>query len=176
MRGPILAFLAIVLVLFQPRQQADPGIISTDASADLLISMNAELDPITPQENIIYTIDVANGGPDDADGAVLKDRPGAGLELTDVTCSSDWTEAICPIQGNTIIELVGDGIVIPKLPNGGSLTFRVSGRATISGGFLENFAKITPPEGIIDPVANNSIWLWVYLVGSTFFHYLPFIH
>ena len=56
--------------------------------------------------------------------------------------------ADCPATtGLTTLNAVG----IPTLPNGGSVTFTISGMAPTSGS-LSNSASVTPPPGkLIDP-------------------------
>ena len=51
----------------------------------------------------------------------------------------------------------GAGIVIPTLPNGGSVTFTVNATVTATSGSVTNTATVAPPSGVTDLIpANNS--------------------
>jgi hypothetical protein len=77
-----------------------------------------------------YQITVANYGPGGADGSVLKDNPGTGLECTQVQCTGAAGGAACPAVGTGPGELdvgnllsPGAGVVLPSLPAPSTVTF-----------------------------------------------------
>ncbi len=77
-----------------------------------------------------YQITVTNYGPGSADGSVLTDDPGDGLECTQVQCAGTAGGATCPAVGASPGELAianllepGDGVVLPSLPAPSTVTF-----------------------------------------------------
>ncbi|MBI2286759.1 MAG: isopeptide-forming domain-containing fimbrial protein [Nitrosomonadales bacterium] len=108
-----------------------PKIIKTHSGA----SFNSG-DPIT------YTITVFNDSGGTLQQSTLKDSPGSGLTVTDVSCATS-SGSTCPTV--TVGDLLA-GISIPSanLPNSSSLIFTVTG--TLSGGIgqtISNTASIT---------------------------------
>jgi hypothetical protein len=164
-----------LFTLIQPGGATQALVAPSEGIADLSISASWELEPAIPTEKILFTITVTNNGPDAADEAVFKFRHWENLELTEVSCGNP-SNALCPIEDNSIPDLVGEGIVIPELANGGSLTFWVVGNSTGARGYLEYRVWIMPPEGILDPVADNYFWSWVYLGEIAYRQYLPILH
>ena len=69
-----------------------------------------------------YTIVVRNGGPDAADGAIVRDPAGTRLECSTVSCGSASGGAACPASVD-IATLQGTGVVVPTLPANGAVTF-----------------------------------------------------
>ena len=87
-----------------------------------------------------YIITVGNAGPSAADGAVIRDIPGAGLSCQRVTCTSASGGATCPAAlplgtpvaaGSTT--LFGAGEAIPSLPGGGAVALKVDCLVTATG-------------------------------------------
>jgi uncharacterized repeat protein (TIGR01451 family) len=77
-----------------------------------------------------YTIVVSNVGPSAANGAHVLDPVVAGLSCTAVTCSAAGGAA-CPTEtGAALLSALqstsSNGVVIPTLPNAGSVTFAVT--------------------------------------------------
>ena len=80
----------------------------------------------------------------------------ANLTVTSVTCGTPLNGAVCPAPGVTTVALLqGAGIVIPTLPNSGSVTFTVTGTAGVSGS-IANVATIAPPVGTNDNNGGNN--------------------
>ncbi len=76
-----------------------------------------------------YQITVANYGPGEADGSVLKDSPASGLECTQVQCTGVAGGAACPAVGTgpgqldpDNLLLPGEGVVLPSLPANSTVT------------------------------------------------------
>lgn len=69
-----------------------------------------------------YTLRVRNAGPEDADGAVVRDVATSGLSCPTATCSSSGG-ATCPAGDATTLAgaLFGAGAVVPQLPAGGEV-------------------------------------------------------
>jgi uncharacterized repeat protein (TIGR01451 family) len=125
--------------------------------ANLAISKTDGVASVNAGSTVTYTIVVSNGGPSAANGAIFQDPAVANLSVTAVTCGTPSGGAACPTVANTTVALMqGAGIVIPTLPNGGSVTFTVSGTAGASGTIV-NTATVAAPAGVTDPVlANNT--------------------
>jgi conserved repeat domain len=104
---------------------------------------------------VSYTIVVSNAGPSPADGAIFTDPAVANLTVATVSCDGASGGAACPAPASvTVTNMQGSGIVIPTLPNGGSVTFTVTGTAGASG-TITNVANIATPSGVTDPVSGN---------------------
>ena len=125
---------------------ANVGITKTDSVA----SINAG-------SAVSYTITVSNAGPGSANGSIFRDPVATGISVTGVTCGSAGGGAVCPTVPNTTVALMqGTGIVIPTLPNGGSLTFTVTANVTATNGSITNTATVDPPSGTTDPTTGNN--------------------
>jgi len=126
--------------------------------ANLAISKTDGTTAYTPGGTTTYTIVVGNAGPSSADGALFTDPASSNLTATAVTCGAATGGAVCPAPGNTTVALMqGAGIVIPTLPNGGSVTFTVNATiAAAATGNITNTATIAPPSGTTDPTPGNN--------------------
>ncbi|ANE42763.1 lectin-like domain-containing protein [Deinococcus puniceus] len=129
---------------------------------DLSITKTDGQATTSPNQVLNYTIVIANAGPATATNAVFRDPKVTNLTVTGVTCGSVTGGGVCPTLDGTAVTKMQDitatgGIVIPTLPNGGSVTFTVTGTvANGATGNLANTATITVPTGFTDPTANNS--------------------
>ncbi|MGO1071459.1 beta strand repeat-containing protein, partial [Lysobacter sp. CA199] len=103
---------------------------------------------------VVYTIVVTNAGPSAANGTVLTDPAVANFTATTLTCGTPTGGAVCP-AGPTVAQLQGSGVVIPTLPNGGSVTFTLTGTAG-TGTTIANTATVAPPSGTTDPTPGNN--------------------
>lgn len=101
----------------------DCTITNTPISADLSITKTNNSSNAVAGLPTNYVLEVRNGGPDAADGAVLRDPAVAGLQCTAVSCTSQSGGAICPVV--SIAALQGTGITLSTLPAGGALVFTV---------------------------------------------------
>lgn len=114
---------------------ADPEhcVILPLPSADLLVSKTNNATSVTTGTQTTYDIVVSNTGPDAANGAILTDPAPTGLDscvLAAVACTASGGAA-CPTQGAgtgqlSVANLQGAGVVIPTLPNGGSVTVHLT--------------------------------------------------
>jgi hypothetical protein len=128
-----------------------------NAQANLSITKTDGIATVNAGALTTYTIVVANGGPANSDGAIFTDPAVANLTVTGVTCGSPTGGATCAAPASvTIAAMQGAGITIPTLPNGGSVTFSVTGTAGAAGSIV-NVASVAAPAGVTDPTpANNS--------------------
>lgn len=123
------------------------GALDTDASnntstvvlvikpaANLTISKDDGKTVLLTGSTNAYTITVANGGPADADGAVLKDPAATGLNCTDITCTESGG-ASCPLPAQLFVSALqsGTGLAIPTFPPGGTVTFVLTCTVTATG-------------------------------------------
>ncbi len=98
---------------------------------------------------IKYTLVVSNAGPLGADGALVQDPVVANFSAASIACSAVSGGAVCPTAAlATLANLQGAGIAIPTLPNGGTVTFVLSGTAGVAN--IANVASIFAPAGIIN--------------------------
>ncbi len=106
-----------------------------------------------------YNLVVANAGPADASGTLVKDPAVANFTATAVTCSNAAGGAQCPSAAMlSVANLQGAGIAIPALPNGGSVTLALLGTAGNGSGNIANTALISTPPTVINtnPVATST--------------------
>ncbi len=85
-----------------------------------------------------YTINVANAGPNSADGAIFQDVVGSGLACNTPSVCTATGGAQCPggvVNGvaNVPLANIVAGVAIPTLPNGGNLSFDVVCTVTATG-------------------------------------------
>jgi uncharacterized repeat protein (TIGR01451 family) len=102
----------------------------TQATANLNVSKSNGTTASNLGSDTTYTIVVSNGGPSAANGAHVLDPVVAGLSCTAVTCSAAGGAA-CPTEtGAALLSALqstsSNGVVIPTLPNAGSVTFAVT--------------------------------------------------
>jgi uncharacterized repeat protein (TIGR01451 family) len=118
-------------------------------SADLATTINGP-STVQPGAPVVYTVVVTDNGPAAANGATLTVPVASQVTGVTTTCVASGG-AVCPTvaPGNNI------STVIPTLPNGGQLTFTVTGTAPQSGTF-DTSATVTTPTGINDPVPSNN--------------------
>ena len=88
-------------------------------------------DTVVSGANTVYTIVVANDGPDSANGAVISDPATPGLSCLSVVCDG-LSGAACPggaVNATGIVVPVASlqgGVPIPTLPNGGRARFTLT--------------------------------------------------
>lgn len=99
--------------------------------ASLSITKTNNLTAVVAGQTTSYSITVANGGPNAANGAVLTDPATTGLDCISVSCSATGG-AICPASP-AIFQIQGSGVVIPTFPSGSSLVFTLVCRVTATG-------------------------------------------
>lgn len=120
---------------FSPAAGADIACTITNAttSADLAITKSNNATSVTSGSQTTYDIVVRNDGSSAANGAVLRDPAPIGLNncvLGAPACTAAGG-ATCPAVGSgagqlSVANLQGAGVVIPTLPNGGSVTVRLT--------------------------------------------------
>ncbi len=134
-----------------PRRGNDRS-VDTDAIAalaDLHVTISDGLGAARPGGRAAYTIHVSNNGPDDADGALVASPDVPSLERGSLDCSSAGGAA-CPTELD-LAQLAGDGLRIPALPAGSSVTLIVSATWTNVEAAVTSEALVVVPEGAIDP-------------------------
>lgn len=105
--------------------------------ADLSIVKTASPTPVRAGGLVTFTLNIANAGPSAANGAVVRDNPGAGLDCTAPglvapTCVASGP-ATCP-GAITAAALAGAaGVTIPALGAGGALAVTLQCRVTADG-------------------------------------------
>jgi uncharacterized repeat protein (TIGR01451 family) len=120
--------------------------IPTPKSADLKVTKTGSKVKTAIGENLTYTIEVVNNGPDSVTAATLVDSLPAGYSPTAFNCSSS-NGATCP-TGLTASGFAS-GISI-NLNNGGKLIFTIDGTVTVATQ-LVNTARVNVPAGVTDP-------------------------
>lgn len=86
---------------------------------------------------VTYTLTARNPGPSAANGTVIRDTPGAGLDCTDpattAACAASGG-ASCPSATVPVASLTGSaGVGIPAFPAGGQVVLTLQCRVTASG-------------------------------------------
>ena len=116
----------------------------TGLQADLSITKTAEADPVTVGNNIVYTINVINNGPDDVTDVTVTDVVPAGTTFISATLSP----GSCGMSSGVVT------CSIPTLPNGVGTTITLTLQADQVGD-VTNTATVSPPPNAEDPVAGN---------------------
>lgn len=117
----------------------------TGPQADLSVTKTARSDPVTVGDDIIYDINVVNGGPTTVSGATLTDPVPMGTTYVSAVVSP----GSCGL---------GNGVVIcdlPDLPAGVGVTVTLTLQAD-EDGEVTNTATVNPPQDIIDPDEDNN--------------------
>lgn len=103
---------------------------------DVRVSKSTIQTPSQSGATVTYTITVDNDGPVAADGTVLTDMPGSGLDCVAPSPTFACTAtggAACPAATVPVTTLLGTGMVIPTLPAGGQVTATLLCKATATG-------------------------------------------
>jgi uncharacterized repeat protein (TIGR01451 family) len=102
-----------------------------NAIADLSIIKSDGVTTRVSGSSTVYTITVANNGPDSVTGAVIKDAAAAGLSCNDpVPCSG----AACPSATVTLASLQGvSGVILSALANTATVTLTLTCTVTATG-------------------------------------------
>lgn len=117
----------------------------TGLQADLSITKTAQADPVTVGNNIVYTINVLNEGPDDVTDVTMTDPVPAGTSYVSATVSPGSCGE-------------GGGVVtcnIPTLPSGVGTTITLTLQAD-QAGQVTNTATVNLPPNAGDPDENNN--------------------
>jgi uncharacterized repeat protein (TIGR01451 family) len=119
------------------RPEADIHCVFTNQllpAADLAVVKTVAPNQVFSGQQVVYTLQVTNNGPESADGALLTDPQPVGLDCSagTLTCGSAAGGAVCP-PSPTIAQLQGTGLPIPTLPMSGSVAFTLTCTVTASG-------------------------------------------
>lgn len=111
------------------------SITNSGRATDVSVVKSAAAGRVNSGQLTNFTVVVSNAGPLAADGAMVSDTPGAGLDCpasgNPITCSASGGAA-CP-GAASLPGLVGAGVAVPTLPVGGTVTFTVPCQVTASG-------------------------------------------
>ena len=140
--------------------------ITVEPSADLQIA-KASVAVAQTGDPVVYTLTVANAGPNAVIGASLADPMPLDLLSPLWACLPEASSAPCPTPGSGS----GDLAVSVDLPVGTHLRFDVSGLVGSSVGTqLSNTATITAPAGTVDlQPANNQATASILIVPEGIF-------
>ncbi|MBB1061561.1 DUF11 domain-containing protein [Lysobacter spongiae] len=84
-------------------------------------------DTLAQGAQTVYTITVANAGPDAANGAVVQNPPPTGLTCTTASCGNATGGAACPAATDAaLVAALASGVAIPTLPANSSLAFELT--------------------------------------------------
>lgn len=115
------------------------------ARSDLALSISDGVTSAVPGETLTYVLTVANGGPSDVFGAVVRDTFPPSLEAVTWTCQAS-PGSTCTAAGSGSIDDTVD------LRSGGLMTFTAQGTIAPSArGTLANTATVSIPFGTVDP-------------------------
>ena len=121
--------------VISPPANADSSCTFTNTrSANITIAKSNGVNSLLAGSITTYTLSVANTGPSDGDGTVLKDALVTGLSCTQLSCTGVSGGASCPAVGSvTTAALQGTGISLPVLPSGSTVTFSLVCGVTATG-------------------------------------------
>ena len=143
-----------------------PASVIDTNPADNRVTVNATIVPlesnlqvsVTPPlatgswTTFFYNVSVKTLGPVAGDGAIVIMPPVTGLKKLGVSCA-DARGVTCP--ANLTIAQIEQGVTIPLLETGPSVTFTIQAIATSSGTQTLS-ATVAPRTGTTDPVATNN--------------------
>jgi len=139
---PVLSLLTPVVLFGLSGCSSEPTAPERD-EADLSITKSDATDPVTIGEEIVYTITVFNGGPDDATQVRMTDGVPSGTSFV----SANASQGTCANSGGTVTCTLG------SLASGSTVTITL--RVTsIEGGQVTNTASVSGNED--DPNASNN--------------------
>jgi uncharacterized repeat protein (TIGR01451 family) len=128
--------------------------IDTDTvrlAADLSSGMTDHACFVLPDSSITYTLQVENGGPNPAVGAIVSGHFPASLTGVSWTCTGSG--------GGTCGDPSGAGDISQNvdLPAGGTVTYTATATVPIGAtGWLVATSAVTAPAGVVDAVAANN--------------------
>jgi uncharacterized repeat protein (TIGR01451 family) len=140
---------------------ASVPITVTGKTVDLSVTKKADKEAYAIGETVTYTINFANAGPSDANGAVIKDVIPA--SLTGVSVSTTYAGGAG--TGTPTPAQLAAGWIVATLPAGGSGILTVTGITTVAGVFT-NAVNITAPAGRVDTNSGNNNALVVISVNA----------
>jgi uncharacterized repeat protein (TIGR01451 family) len=114
-----------------------------EGGADIVVTGQAPTEPIASGQSAVFTIKVANAGPNDAESIRIQDTVGVHAKLVSVTCTGEG--ASCPSP-------LGLSMVAPKLPKGSALHFVVTVKladiptGTIVNGLVASYDQDPDPN------------------------------
>jgi uncharacterized repeat protein (TIGR01451 family) len=132
------------------------------AAADLVVTKTNSETSVASGGTTTYTLTLTNNGPSAADSATLSDPAAAGLTKTAIGACTAAGGAVCPTVGvgvgeMNIANLEAGTVVVPTLPNGGSISFTVTATVTApAGGSVANTFSALPPAGVTDPTPGDA--------------------
>lgn len=129
--------------------------VTVTPRADLEIAKDANRASALIGDTVVFSIVVANIGPNDVAGANIVDSPPATLVDVEWACVPSASSIACPAAPHD----AGTGAmsVLVNLPAGTHLRYDLSG--TVQGAIgaqIQNTARVTVPSGTTDPTGGNN--------------------
>jgi uncharacterized repeat protein (TIGR01451 family) len=113
---------------------------------------------------ITFTVVATNKGPSDANGSIISDTISSALSNPHWTCEAAHG-ASCPVTLLRVTPATADPHAIyetlPTFPNGGVVTYTISGNINLLSQRLTNSAEVIPPVGVADVVESDNAALAV---------------
>ena len=102
---------------------------------------------------ITFTVVVTNGGPADADGAIISDTVTSEINDPQWACEAG-NGASCPVDALSL-SMVSSGVyslyaALPDFPAGGIITYTISSNVGLLAQRLTNVAQVIAPTGVTD--------------------------
>ncbi len=124
--------------------------------ADLAVTKSDGVTSVKAGGTTTYTLTLTNNGPSAANSTTLRDAAAAGLTKIAIGACTVAGGAVCPTAGvgagqMNIANLENGTVVVPTLPNGGSISFSVTVNVNAASGSVANIFTATPPVGTTDP-------------------------
>ncbi|MBK9927935.1 MAG: DUF11 domain-containing protein [Anaerolineales bacterium] len=124
--------------------------------ANLVVTKTDSAANVNAGGTTTYTLTLTNNGPSAANNSTIRDAAAAGLTKTGIGACTAAGGAVCPTVGAgagqmNITNLEAGTVVVPTLPNGGSISFTVTVDVTATSGTVDNIFTATPPAGTTDP-------------------------
>ncbi|AKS41519.1 DUF11 domain-containing protein [Wenzhouxiangella marina] len=128
----------------------DVSVVCVTRTADLSVSKTDGTNFIPPGEPVVYTITVANAGPQDVVGARVLDVLPATLSSASWSCVAD-AGASCPVSGS------GDIDAFVDLAAGSAAVFTLTATTVADpDAVVINTVELIEPNDVIDPDSSNN--------------------
>ncbi len=147
--GRITNFAEVEGDVTDPDESNNEDVSNTNVrgpEADLEVTKADQADPVTEGNNIVYTINVVNNGPESATDITVTDDVPANTTFVSVTISSAFGS--CSESGGTVTCDPG------TLNSGVGATITLKVRADVAGVVVSNTVTVSSPT-VEDPVPSN---------------------
>lgn len=131
-------------------QQSFDLAVALTPRADVATSISADDRFVDPQQTVVYTLEVANNGPEDVDGVLVESLVPAGLDGATWFCSASGGSCGAPNGAGDILEEI-------SIQSGGTVSYTLTATVVLpEGEIIVSAAAAMPPADPADTNAGNN--------------------